>query len=354
MAQNVTVSGMFGNGKTYFADSPVVIDINGLEWPDNSPFNIVHVEVIYSGSVVGRFRAETGGQSTISFDISSALQAMWTGIDFRDEVADAQAAANGESASETWVRGYLSYSLRVYTEYIDSTDNEFTKTDSGSFSGGRCAIGRLTEWERSVVGDKANADVSYREASNLRNGDASSKPTSSPERVGLSSITSWVDVNSAGTQSIFYPPTAQPTADVASDHAPLVLRDSQAYVDFLFVNRRGAVETCSGQTLEALSIDVETKQYGRVERPNFRPERTLMAISKGGRRAWSMSSGAQTREWAEWWTMEFLMARRHWMLYNGRFVPVVVTPAKKTVDIYDRAKQQMPHVDFTVTLALEG
>jgi hypothetical protein len=52
--------------------------------------------------------------------------------------------------------------------------------------------------------------------------------------------------------------------------------------------------------------------------------------------------------------MEFLMARQWWMLYKGSFVPVIVEPAKKQTSIYDRAKQQMPSVEFTVTLALEG
>ena len=67
-----------------------------------------------------------------------------------------------------------------------------------------------------------------------------------------------------------------------------------------------------------------------------------------------MSSGHQTREWAEWWTLEFLKARQWWMRYQGSFVPVTVEPAKKSTNIYDRAKQQMPSVEFTVTLALEG
>lgn len=48
MAKNtVTISGMFsdpdGPRKTYFADSPVVIDISGLYWGDTvtSPFTIL-------------------------------------------------------------------------------------------------------------------------------------------------------------------------------------------------------------------------------------------------------------------------------------------------------------------------
>ena len=359
----VTVSGMFGNGKTYFADSPVVIDISGLEWADSSgvsasPFTVVHIEVIHNNTVVGDFRADTGGQTSISFDISSALRAIGSSYDFRDEVADAQVAAEGSYPLVTWVRSFAPYSLQIYTEYLDSQDGEFTRTSSGIITGGRCAIGWLTEWERKKaiddLGDKANADVSYREHRNLRNGDASTKPTSSPERVGINSITSWVDVQNAGTQSIFYPVGTLAGEDSVNPHAPIVLRDSIPYADFLFVNRRGAVETCSALMLEAMDIDVDTQQYARVERPKFQPSRSLMAISKGGRRSWAMSSGGQTREWAEWWTLEFLMSRQWWMLYNGEYVPVIVEPAKSNTGIYDRSKQQMPHVDFTVTLALEG
>ena len=353
----VTVSGMFGHDKTYFADSPVVIDINGLEWPVSTPFSVVRVEVIrtYDGAVVGKFRAEAGRQSSISFDISTALRAMLI-EDFRDEVSDAQTAVEGRMA-EAWVRAYKPYSLVIYTEYI-SEDGVFEQTQSPVISGGRCAIGGLTEWERKKaiddLGDKANADVSYREHRNLRNGDASTKPVSSPERVGSSSITSWVDVQNAGTQSIFYPAITEMEDDSVDPHAPIVLRDSLPYADFLFVNRRGAVETCSALMLESMGIEVDVQQYARVERPSFQPSRSLMAISKGGRRSWAMSSGAQTREWAEWWVLEFLMSRRWWMLYRGEYVPVVVEPDKKESGIYDRSKQQMPHVDFTVTLALEG
>lgn len=106
--------------------------------------------------------------------------------------------------------------------------------------------------------------------------------------------------------------------------------------------------------LEAMNIAVDTQQYARVERPVFKPSRSLMAISNGGRRSWAMSSGGQTREWADWWVQEFLMSRQWWMRDGNSYVPVIVEPQKKDIGIYDRSKQQMPHVDFTVTMALEG
>ena len=397
MANIVTVSGMFGSGHTYFADSPVVIDINGLQWPESSPFNVVRIEVVWLRDTggqepekitIGDFRADTGGQSSISFDISSALRTIWTGYAFSKEVAAAQEAidagedystahmaAEGGDIDGEGYRKYRPYILRIWTEYLAS-DGEFVQTQCAveieveeegqtrtitvtDIPGGQCMIGGLTEWERSLIENKEDADASHWEQTNPRNGDASTKPTSTPERVGSNSITSWVDVAEEGTKSIFYTKSYYPGYDSTEPHAPIVLRDSQPYIDFLFVNRRGAIETCSALMKEAMDISVETTQYALIERPTFKPSRSLMARSAGGRRSWGMSSGLLTREWAEWWTQEFLMARQWWMRYpigsaTAKFVPVTVAPSKKSIDIYDRNKQQMPHVDFTVTLGLEG
>lgn len=354
MAVNVT--GMFGTGKTYFSASPVVIDITGLEWDSSSPFDIVRINVIDpSGNIVGDFHADTGGQSNISFDIQSALRSIWAGYDFASEISTATAALTATSVNgQSTTRAYKDYSIQLSTEYLDSTDNEFTTTTSQTFTGGRCMIGALTEWERYNIDNKEDADASHWEHTNLRNGDASTKPTNSPERVGKSSLTSWVDVSSEGTTSIFFPFAAPSTGDDTTQHAPLVLRDTIDYQDFLFVNRRGAVETASAQMKGALNISAETKQYNRVERPTFKPSRSLLSIPSGGRHSWDMSSGYVSREWAEWWAKEFLQGQRHWMLLDGIYVPVIVEPAKKSVSIYDRSKQQLVHVDFTVTLALEG
>lgn len=355
---------MFGSGRTYFADSPVVITISGLEWPTDaggslvSPFNVVKVQVLDNdNNNVGEFRADTGGLSDISFDISSALRAMWSGYNFGSEVS----AASGRSS---FLRSYAPYSLRIWTEY-QAADGTYTTTTPSGYGGGRCMLGGLTELERSRISNAANADASHWQGSNLRYGDASTKPLTVPERVGRHSITSWVDVGADGTTSSFFAASTEPAADGAEAHAPMVLRDSVPYVDFLFVNRRGAVETCSAQTLESLGISIKTENYGMTERPSFSPTRSLTARASGGRRSWQMSSGYLTREWARWWAQEFLMARQWWMRVDddgepssaateGLYAPVVVTPAKGDTGIYDRTKQQMPHVDFTVTLALEG
>lgn len=387
MANNtVTISGMFGKDKTYFVGSPVVIDISGLEWPVASPFNIVRVEVLVPKagtepveySTVGSFCADTGGATSISFDISSALRAIWSMYDYSGEVTAAQAAlAATGAAGQEYERATGKYFLRIYTEYMSDDDNVFTITecedkDGNTLIEGGCSItGGLTEWERYTIGAPENADVSHWEHTGVWYGDASTKPTSQPERVGKDSITSWVDVKQGYTKSIFYPaPTAAQLPASTGDaddtagstegwtgHAPVVLRDSIEYTDFLFVNRRGAVETCSAMMQESMDINIESQNYSLIERPAFKPKRSVMAMTSGGRKSWAMSSGLTTREWAEWWTEDFLKSERHWMRYRqgdvDMYVPVVVEP-KKSNNIYDRAKQQMPHIDFTVTLAVEG
>ena len=377
MASNtVTISGMFGDGKTYFADSPVVIDISGLDWgsPVTSPFTIVRVEVIYEGRVVGNFHSDTGGQTTASFDISTALKAIWRNYDYagtNGEIAKANAALTTNSG-QTASRSMREYSLKVYTEYMASDNGGvYTTTEYGPFTGGQCLMGGYTQWERSLITNDADRDVSYLEHKGPRNGDASTKPTASPERVGSNSITSWLDVKQGYTKSIFYPAAYNNGAGESDDpqqtnpwtgHAPIVLRDNQPYVDFLFINRRGAIETCSGMTKEAMSINSTMTQYSRTDGPTFRPTRSLMAIGTDGRRSWQMSSGYVTREWAEWWTQEFVNGKRKqwWMLWQGpgapsaKYVPVTIKAAKSDTTIYDRTKQQLAHVDFTVTLALEG
>lgn len=350
----VIIGGMVGEYSTFFTNDPVIVVVGTVEFPPESTVRVVRLDVIYDDNgtdvVVGEFSGDAGVSSSLIFDISSALRTLWSGCDFSENVTYAQSAAT-DNQTMSHAMEPIPYKLRVYTEYISSVDGYLVTTDSGDMAGGLCIPGGRTEMERSGA---VYNDISILESSNLYNGDASTKPHSSPERVGSNSITSWVDIGQAGTTCYYYPASATPGQPSSTPHAPIVIRDTVPYMDFLFVNRRGAVETCSAKMLESLDMTVEAKQYNRCEVPTYRPSRSIMSVATGGRRSWSMSSGYQTREWAEWWALEFLMARRHWMFYKGKYVPVTVTPSKKATSIYDRTKQQMPSVEFTVTLALEG
>ena len=379
MADGISISGM--NSGTWFADSPVIIKVEGLDtyWPKkngkpSSPFNVVRVEIIHNSKVYGEVKEDTGGAASIEFDISSALRAIWAEENFSNEVSKANKAAKGSNNHDdeyvwTSARYRHEHMYHVYLEYVSDgilEKKDFELTGNNSYS----VIGGMTEWERSLIDDDGDKSVTHWDKTNNRFGSASTKPVSSPEHIGNTSITSWVGVGASYTTGKYYASYAKQEADDGTKaanyeyrpHAPTVLRDSQEYVDFLFVNRRGAVETCSGLTKEAMEMGVSTQQYGRVEGPAFKPTRSLAALGSDGRRSWNMSSGYVTRDWAEWWASEFLGGKRKrwWMRWKGpgmtasKYVPVIVEPAKKSVTIYDRSKQNMPHVDFTVTLALEG
>lgn len=363
MADNtIHITGMFGAGNTYFAGSPVVINVEGLDFPSTSPIKVVRVNVIYDDRTVGEFSADAGNSTSMKFDISSALRAIWSDYEYEDELKAATDAKIGNSqnnytpTNSNHTLAMREYSLKVFTEFLND-QGVWTQTESETFTGGQCLMGSFTEMERYIL---ASSDVSVLQGTNVRFGDASTKPVSMLEMTGKSSITSWVDVSVAGITQCFWTPVTIMGDDSVQAHPPKVMRDTEEYAEFLFVNRRGALETCSGKVKEAMNISTETSQYARTGKPAFKPSRSLMAFAGGRRRSWSMSSGYQTREWAEWWTMEFLMASRWWMWYKaegqvrGQFVPVIVEPAKKNTVIYEKSKQQMPSVEFTVTLALEG
>ena len=206
---------MFGEGHTYFVNSPVVIKISGLYWGETvtSPFTVVRVQVKYASNVVGEFRADTGGQTEISFDISSALRAVWSDRTFDNETEKANNAISS-STEQSAVSNMRPYFLCIYKESLSSDDGGvFTTTQcedrhgNTDIPGGQCLPGSFTEWERSLIADDDQYDVATLEHTGVRNGNASTKPISSPERVGRNSITSWVDVQPGYAKSIFYPPS---------------------------------------------------------------------------------------------------------------------------------------------------
>ena len=123
---------------------------------------------------------------------------------------------------------------------------------------------------------------------------------------------------------------------------------------FLFVNSLGVLETVSAFSLESLSYGIESEKKNLASAPQYfaKPNRTTHKT--GGRGVFKMSSGTVNREWADWWTTEFLMAKKYWMMYDGRWLPVTVTPAGDETTIYDKADQRLPHVDFEVETAIEG
>lgn len=312
------------------------------------------------------FYAEVGADTSIDFDISTGLRALWANYTFGDELRAAQDAASGAvDTAQVADRACMVYKLHANTEWIDTDGlHEGQEYESSQESYG--LLGGWTELERYTGVGQPNIESMIGYIGGRAAVLASTKPTETPEKIGEKSIVSegmitYQDAQTAGSpvihRQIFHPYKEEGfIASSFTVNGHTYVRDADHdYVDFLFINSRGAMESCSATMLKALNIKVDSQVYAHTERPTFIPSRSLLTLQLGGpRRDWLMSSGYQTREWAEWWTCEFLRARRCWMLVDDLYLPVTIEPAKNAVSIFDQTKQELPHIDFTVTLALEG
>jgi len=79
-------------------------------------------------TVYGDFHADTGGQTSISFNISDALKAIWSEYNYNDELSAANMVAVGNIAQDSF-RPMRDYFIRVYTEFLSPDDGGvFTTT----------------------------------------------------------------------------------------------------------------------------------------------------------------------------------------------------------------------------------
>ena len=233
MQNEVSVAGMVGG--TYFSDSPVIIEVDGLEWPASSPFTTVKLTVYkyaYRGRPpqritreIGIFLRDANQASRVEFDISEALKSAWSDYDFENDVAAAENAYSSHLSSDRF-RPSVFYLFRISKEYISPEDGNLiieqcTDSDGNyDFDGGKCVMGRFSEWERRNLED---ADVTLLQDTGKRYGNGSTKPTDSPERVGDFSITSWVSVTQDGTHMHFFCHDERGTTDSEDPHSPIVM-----------------------------------------------------------------------------------------------------------------------------------
>ncbi len=124
---------------------------------------------------------------------------------------------------------------------------------------------------------------------------------------------------------------------------------------FLFLNGFGLPESVTATVCEALSYEVENQLYNVPGEVSFRPNTTVLSYTDAPQAVYQMSSGFVSREWAEWWTTEFLPTRQAWMLSDDgtRYLPVAIVPTGDTA-IYDRSKPGLMAVPFEVRPSFRG
>lgn len=123
---------------------------------------------------------------------------------------------------------------------------------------------------------------------------------------------------------------------------------------FFFINSFGMLETASAVCYESKQKELSTTEYNRVQEPGFRPSSFHSADVTSKPDTWAMSTGFISREWAEWWTTEFLKSKKHWLrLSDGTILPVSIKPNNKYT-LYNKATADMNSIGFTVISNIEG
>lgn len=125
-------------------------------------------------------------------------------------------------------------------------------------------------------------------------------------------------------------------------------------VHFLrFINGFGAVENISVRAKDKLSYEVSGDTHSLVQGISTRPTDRRYATKSQPVGVYELSSGYVPKQWAEWYVQELLTSPRVWIQLGGKWVPALIESEDDCV-IYDRTKPEMPHVDFTLRLAIDG
>lgn len=313
-----------------FIENPIIVNVDYDGFPGDSTFRqiVIQVQVTFTWDTSAHnyyFYADASSGSNVSVDISSALRASMKGWE-----PDAASVSLSGTSSITYPHSI--FNVWVWQKYmqdgivVEDTANTTSRIAALAYYGGLTQYELLT-YNRHVYDFCTSLDFSRKPSSGELQAVGDIKTTSSFDGSSVKTTTSIVT-----------------TADFEKGELQ----------QFLFVNSLGVLETVSAFSRESLAYGIESETKNLASAPAYfaKPNRTTHKT--GGRGKFAMSSGFITRDWADWWTTEFLMAKKYWMLYDGRWLPVTVTPADDESTVYNKAEQRIPHVDFDVEIAVEG
>lgn len=324
-----------------FAGNPmiVVIKTGSSDFPDLSTFRQCVVTVQIGGTRY-QYHAECDNSDTLRFDVSSAFSAELQ----RTAISP---SSRGELPGSGMVKGSIFAQLQYF---IDGqlTDHP---TAYGYFGWGESeefyAIrGGLSESARLLH------HHSPYEAVMAYSSFMSTKPSEN-EVMNLGDLYLVSEIHDHSIQT---------TETVLSSEGAFNIGDRSIWVEdnplrreFLFENSLGVIEGVSCMVCESLSYSSESSEYSLVTSPSFVPVSSIQSEKSSSRAVWKMSSGHVSRSWALWWVNDFLQSPRHWLrLSDHSYLPVSITPDKDDISIYDRSKQSIISIDFTVTSGIEG
>lgn len=325
------------NAGFVFANNPVVVKATNLEF--NGLFRKVIFEVttlynkVDSNSRTYTFEVGADGLSstdTVRCDISSALRSALARYEYSPE----DVAFREEFAYPTVL---FRIQARLRDFYNGVVDDGPTSTASGLLPDGSSTeyfsafLGGLSDMERWAGGNGINGlpiPTSF-----------STKPVGEILDRDQLIVDTRFDSTIGYVKSIFY---------LNSDGG------SRQRSTILFVNSRGVYETISILPAESEEYEIVSEERNLVRDVSYRPSPYTTSRKEISGAVWKMSSGWVNRDWAGWYTREFLMAKHYWLCAPGMFLPIIVTPDSESVMIYNKSDPSLISVNFTARAAIRG
>ena len=312
---------------------------------------------------------------TAVFNLSDAAQTLLRNIQSRLDVNEGNTLSSyglvaNISFKTAWVYENQEYeSSAEYAPYIYIVPGSFTDyemialpdTYLLSIAGNGIAMTRKPEGGILYKGEELIVPVLYGFYNEDNPGMIETKTASSSMYVGGEQVyqgTSFVESN---VLSYLHVSTESSEEDGVYVFESSMTRSLSGYfrtnvngVHFLrFINGFGAVENISVRSKDKLSYEVAGEAHSLVQEASMQPTDRRYATKSQPVGIYELSSGYVPKAWAEWFVQELLTSPRVWMKIGEKWIPALIEAEDKCV-IYDRTNPGMPHVDFTVRLAIDG
>ena len=312
-----------------FADNPIIVKASDLGFLDGSIFRqaIFEVDTYYNKvesskrTYIFAVNVEDGASST-ECDIASALRSTFARYQYRADLITSTGFVSYPA---------VRYQVSVHTKYmkdgvVTSSLPTEKSVDLYAFMGG------LSDMERWI----GSSNINCQDAPSF-----TTKPSGELYDKGQLIATTTYDAANREVKTQFS--TAQSG-----------VLDTRDRTTILFVNSRGVFDTISVIGYESEERAVASEVRSLVGGVAYRPSPAITTHKEGGEASWKMSSGWVSREWAQWYAGEFLMAKHYWMPKDGQWLPVAVMPDGDSIVTYDRNDPSLLAVNFTVRAAIKG
>ena len=343
MAQSIRLT-----SGSLFIGSPISVTVKAENGLSNATFHRVKLIVTAALSTDSEFQefelsVPASSNEEVVFDISTALRSVVANYEY-------------SRVSDATTYPYIAYTLKAYDEWMLNgiITEEYGVQISPSSGRYSALMGGFTARER------------YLSASDTKDVTSFTRKPSTGEVCAAGEFFVYPDAV-ATPMKITDTITSGPSISVATleGSGTKTYEGRTIYVDpntknrllFQFVNGYGVVETISAEMLEGVESSGESEVDIVTAPSSFKGVKQNIVRRADREKVYKCSSGYINREWAEWWATEFLGGdafRRSghsqcWVLMDGNWIPCTIE-SDEDINIYDRAKPSLTHVDFEMRL----